>query len=90
MSISTDCRNESLEQTNTSKRAKEVLAVFEDGRYLTTREVLGIVKPGSDDINYVQPRISELRDGGYLEEAGKVYDDYTHRKVTVWRKTKDD
>jgi len=87
MSISTENRNDSFKQINTKKRAEEVLAAFEEGERLTAREALHKLKPNSDDLNYVRPRITELCASGYLEEAGTVFDVYSRRTVTAWKRT---
>jgi len=85
MSISTECRDESFAQIDKKNRKEEVLAVFKEGECLTAREVLHIIKPNSDNMNYVRPRITELCNDGYLEEWFAKYDENTNRSVTAWR-----
>ena len=89
MSITTETRDESFAQIDKKKRKEEVLAVFGKGEKLTAREVLRRLKPGSDNMNYVRPRITELCAGGFLEETDRVHDDYTNRYVTAWQRTAD-
>ena len=49
----------------------------------TDRELLQRLKPGSDNINYVQPRITEMTKEGVLEECGDRTEN--GRKVRVSR-----
>ena len=52
------------------KRAEAIMDVFYSGLDLTDREVLQMLKPGSDNLNYVRPRITELIDKKILVEVG--------------------
>jgi len=52
-------------------RAQSIFEVLYFGRKeLSDREVLKKLKPGSDNINFVQPRLSEMLKSGVLEECG--------------------
>ena len=66
-------------------RTEAVLKIFRmfPGVALTDRQVLDSFKPGSDNINLVQPRITELRDAGYIREVGKTRDSLTRKTVRM-------
>ena len=52
------------------KRTEAVLSIIKSaGRPLTDYEVLQRFKPGSDNLNLVRPRITELHDLGRLKEG---------------------
>lgn len=51
---------------------------------MTAREIAMIM--GFQDLNYVKPRITELKKKGYIEEVGTKYDPFTDRKVCVYKK----
>ena len=54
-------------------RAKEVLKIIESaGRSLSDYQVLQVFKSGSDNLNLVRPRISEMYKNGILEEGPPV------------------
>jgi len=59
---------------NSGKKKSRSQMIFEHfyfGRkQLTDREVLRSLKPGSDNLNFCQPRITELHQNGVLEECG--------------------
>lgn len=52
------------------KRAQSILDILTAaGRPLTDYEVLQKFKPGSDNLNLVRPRITELTERGFLAEG---------------------
>lgn len=63
------------------KRNMEILHLFSGGLRLTDREVLNILRPGSDDMNIFRPRLSELVQAGKLKEVGKKA--YGNRNVRI-------
>jgi len=56
---------------------------FFGSKELTDREVLRILKPGSDNLNYCQPRITEMVQDGAFEECGTKIEG--GRKVRICR-----
>ena len=66
-------------------RKKAIMSVFEDDGEYTDRDVLNRLFPGSDNINNVQPRISELLTDGELEYIYDTRDKLTNRPVRVCR-----
>jgi len=50
-----------------SKKILEILSSF--SRPMSDYDVLQVFKPGSDDLNLVRPRITELHDKHILEEG---------------------
>ena len=53
-------------------RSQAIFNTFYFGRKeLTDREVLRALFPGSDDLNKIRPRVTELTKNGVLEEAGE-------------------
>jgi len=54
------------------------------GRPLTAREILGDLFPGSDDLNRVRPRISEMVKAGDLVEALERVDAVTGETVAAF------
>lgn len=69
-------------------RALSVLRLFAAGDAMTDRQVLDRLYPGSDDLNRVRPRITELIDAGHLEECGAVTCSVTGKTVRVCRMTR--
>jgi len=69
-----------------AKRNAEILELFSGGLRLTDREVLRILKPGSDDMNYVRPRLSELIQAGKLKEIGKRADGGRNVRILMIKK----
>lgn len=64
-------------------RTKDVLRVLGEDE-LTAREIAQ--RLGTNDRQYVAPRITELKDAGMIEAVGKRKDSITERNVAVWRK----
>ena len=66
-------------------------AVFEafwyNSKQLTDRECLKLLKPYSDNINYCQPRITELTKEGILEECGTKYENGRPVRVSRVKQT---
>ena len=58
---------------NKVRRMDKILEVYNsNGLPLTDRDVLNILNPSSDDLNYVRPRISELLKEGRIKEICSV------------------
>jgi len=64
-------------------RRFEVKGAFERRGPMTDRQAALFL--GSQDPNYVRPRITELIRSGDLIECGKIRDEYTGRTVRVVR-----
>jgi len=81
--ITKETRLESFLQINPKKRYEQILDAL--GREtMTARQIYR--KLGYYDPNTVRPRICELVKMGILEEAEKVYDVATNRRVTAYRR----
>jgi len=65
------------------KRAEIIMDVFNHGGKYTDYQVLQILKPGSDNINFVQPRITELIQNRKLVECGVTRDLRTMKNVRL-------
>lgn len=81
--ISKECRKESFEKTDPTKRTEMILKVMGNSK-LTAREIC--YRLHNADLNYVRPRITELVQEGRLKVVGKAYDARTSRKVSVYQK----
>ena len=73
-----------------SRRAKEVFRIFYFGRNksFTDRQILRVMEDQEGhrlDMNYVRPRITELKRLGLLAEDGHVTDAKTGKKVRTMR-----
>lgn len=64
-------------------RAKDVLEVLGEDE-LTAREIAQ--RLGTNDRQYVAPRITELKNAGLIEAVGKRKDTITGINVAVWKK----
>jgi hypothetical protein len=82
----------------TDERTRAVYGVFADMGCYTDRQVLQRLKPGSDNMNLVRPRITGLVKGFpttelgmidpmtiVLEEVGKTIDTVTGKRVRICR-----
>jgi len=71
-------------------RAEQILDIFKEyGFPMTDRGVLMRLFPGSDNLNLVRPRITELINKGQLQEVGNVMDFKTQKQVRSVYLTKD-
>jgi hypothetical protein len=94
MTIQQECRRESFEKLNVSKRQRQVINVFigdwimGDGMGLTAQEVaenLYNMRLVPDvNRNFAAPRITELLDLGILQSCSKRFCAKTGRNITVW------
>ena len=78
--------NRQIELSGAKRRRREIVfTVYEDRPHLalTDRQVLIILFPNSDDVNKVQPRISELLKEGLIEKIGKAKDLHTGQAVRL-------
>ena len=60
-----------------------VFGILEQYGAMTAREVCG--RLGSDDMNYVRPRLTELVQMGKIEIIGKKKDVITNRNTSVYQ-----
>lgn len=60
-----------------------VFGILEQYGAMTAREVC--MKLGSDDMNYVRPRLTELVQMGKIEIIGKKRDSVTNRNTSVYQ-----
>lgn len=79
------------ERPRLSRRAEAIMDIFraQPSRLFTDRQVLldycfqyGIE---AHDMNLVRPRLTELKDTGYLEEVGETVDRATRKTVRLLR-----
>jgi len=61
--------NHIMSNGSTTERKKVILQVFENFGCLSNWAVLQILKPGSDNLNFVAPRITDLHTLKILEEG---------------------
>lgn len=81
-SNSIDALNEITESGEKKNRTTQILSVYRrEFHPLTDREVLGVLFPGSDNLNLVRPRITELTKTGLLRECSSVRDRITQKSV---------
>jgi len=73
------------ERPKLGARARMILARYRvgEGKGFTDRLTLDFLYPGSDNMNLVQPRITELIKGRYLKEIGKTRDHATGKTVRL-------
>lgn len=75
---------EAINRDGTKKtRSEMILEVFAGKRKFTDYQVLQKLKPGSDNLNFVRPRITELIQSKKLRECGNVMDARTGKQVRV-------
>lgn len=61
------------EEGSKNTREKDILTIYSNyNRPLTDYEILQNFKPGSDNLNLVRPRITELHQKGILEEGPPI------------------
>lgn len=60
-----------------------VFGILEQYGAMTAREVC--MKLGSDDMNYVRPRLTELVQMGKIEIIGKKRDEITDRSTSIYQ-----
>lgn len=65
-----------------------VFGILKQYGAMTAREVCS--RLGSDDMNYVRPRLTELVQMGKIEIIGKKRDSVTNRTTSVYQITKED
>lgn len=79
------------ERPKLSRRAEAIMAIFrsQPNRLFTDRDVLGTYcfqnHVTAADMNLVRPRLTELRDTGYIEEVGETVDRASRKKVRLLR-----
>ena len=62
-------------KTTLKKRKQLIFEAFWFGsKEMTDRECLRMLRPNSDNMNYCQPRISDLHEEGIFEECGTRYE----------------
>jgi len=72
--------------TDLSKRAQDIYyTLAHSPRAMTAREVLDKLFPGRGDPNLVRPRLTELKDDGWVVEVTNVVDDLTGCTVSAFR-----
>jgi hypothetical protein len=64
-----------------------IFGILEQYGAMTAREVCS--KLGSDDMNYVRPRLTELVQMGKIEIIGKKRDSVTNRNTSVYQVIKE-
>jgi len=67
---SLEARKKMIASSEKKKRAQLVFETYWFHGPQSDRDVLNRLKPGSDNINYVQPRCTELLDDDVLEVVG--------------------
>lgn len=81
--ITKETRAESLNELDKTKRYEEIrYALKNEANGLTARELAK--KLGSEERNYVAPRLTELVAKGEIEVISKRYDEKTKRNVAVY------
>lgn len=81
--ITNETRAESLNELDKTKRYEEIrYALKNEANGLTARELAK--KLGSEERNYVAPRLTELTRKNEIKVISKRYDKKTKRKVAVY------
>jgi predicted HTH transcriptional regulator len=80
---SLDALEEIREDGSKQTREQRILQVFAEHGNMTDRAVLARINPGSDNLNYCRPRITELIRKGKIEEKGSTQDSVTGKTVRV-------
>ena len=81
--ITKETRAESLNELDKTKRYEEIrYALKNEANGLTARELAK--KLGSEERNYVAPRLTELTGKNEIKVISKRYDKKTKRKVAVY------
>lgn len=87
--ITKETRIESLKSLDRAKRYREIIEALKDEPDgLTARELANIL--GSEERNYVAPRLTELEYKGIVKSIGKKLDEKTKRWVAVYVLNNDD
>lgn len=86
--IARNCQLEAYRRLRPGGRQWLVLGILEQYGAMTAREVCS--RLGSDDMNYVRPRLTELVQMGKIEIIGKKKDTATNRTTSVYQIIKED
>ena len=73
---------ESYLKIDRNTRYKEILRALT--KPMTARQLA--YKMNFYDLNAVKPRLTEMRDMGWVKPVGKHFDQITERNVTVWER----
>ena len=85
--IARDCQMESYRRIKVGSRQWLIYGILETFGAMTAREVCD--KLGSNDMNYVRPRLTELVQMGKIEIIGKKLDTVTDRSTSVYQVVKE-
>lgn len=86
--IARNCQLEAYRRLRPGGRQWLVFGILEQYGAMTAREVCS--RLGSDDMNYVRPRLTELVQMGKIEIIGKKKDTATNRTTSVYQIIKED
>jgi len=81
--VTEQTRLESFIQKPCGKRHKMILEVLGD-ESMIARTIA--TKLGANDLNYVKPRLTELKQMGLIVSDEVAFDEVTKRHVALWRK----
>lgn len=82
-----ECQLEAYRRLRPGGRQWLVFGILEQYGAMTAREVCS--RLGSDDMNYVRPRLTELVQMGKIEIIGKKKDVITNRNTSVYQVIKE-
>lgn len=86
--IARNCQLEAYRRLRPGGRQWLIYEILEEYGSMTAREVCE--KLGSNDMNYVRPRLTELVQMGKVEIIGKKKDTATNRTTSVYQIIKED
>lgn len=78
-----ECQLEAYRRLRPGGRQWLIYGILEQYGAMTAREVCS--KLGSDDMNYVRPRLTELVQMGKIEIIGKKRDEITDRSTSIYQ-----